>query len=72
VVKFGFASEVTEETVPLEDDRDKDIAVPGPATVMYGGLKRLWFHSADTIGNIPIESELENTDELIPVSIKSP
>jgi hypothetical protein len=62
VVKFGLAPEVTLATVP--DVRDPEIFVPIPATVRYGVLNKLWFHSAETTGIKLIDSEFLNISVL--------
>jgi hypothetical protein len=72
VVKFFFSTSLESETALEEVEKDVESETPVLAAVMYGGLNKLWFHSAETTGTIPIESELENTEELKFVSIRSP
>jgi hypothetical protein len=70
VTKLALAPDVTSATVP--DVRLFDSCDTVPDIVIYGALKRLWFHSAETTGVNVIESELVKTDEDTLLSIISP
>jgi hypothetical protein len=70
VIKFSFASVAVASV--YADAGVPDIFVPIPDVVIYGGLNKLWFHSAETTGIRSIDSEFLKIDELTLLSIISP